>query len=805
MTRFRGTRDAFGAPGIEPKWTRGDKDGLGTAYHAASRVWFTMQRGIVTECYYPTIDRPQTRDLQLLVTDGATFFHEERRHLQPHVTRFHDHALGYAVRSAPHDRAYSLHKEVLTDPHRPCVLQRVRLEGPDDVLDAFRLYALCAPHLEVGGWGNNAHVVQVQGRDVLVAERRGTWLALGADRPFTRASVGYVGASDGWTDIAGNMSMDWEFDRALDGNVALTGELALAGHRAFTLGLAFGQGLHVALTALFQSLAVPFEQHKARYEEQWARACRNLLPLGKSAGDRGNLYHGSYSLLMAHEDKTFPGALIASLSIPWGEAKGDEDMGGYHLVWTRDMCHSAMGLLAAGNTETPRNALIYLAASQQADGGFPQNFWLDGTPYWNGVQLDEVAFPILLAWRLREAGALGGFDPWPMVLRAAGYLIRHGPATQQERWEEASGYSPSTLASNIAALLCAGAMARERGEDATAQYLEEYADFLECHVEAWTVTTQGTLLPGTSRHYIRIHPVDIQDPHADEDPNRGTLRIANRGPGQRAEFPAKDVVDAGFLELVRYGIRAPEDPLVVDSLRVVDAVLKVDTPEGPCWKRYNHDGYGQRDDGGPYEGAGRGRAWPLLTGERAHYELAAGTDPGPFVQALERFATATGLLSEQVWDAPDLPGAHLALGKPTGAAMPLMWAHAEYIQLLRSASDGVVFARIPHVAQRYQGARRACKAMEIWKFNRQPRAVRAGHTLRVQGAAPFLLHWSIDGWGTAEDTKAAPTALDIHYADIRVPSGQREPIRFTFRWIATGRWEGRDFEVAVARNGSTMR
>src|SRR4029453_8719457 len=254
------------------------------------------------------------------------------------------------------------------------------------------------------------------------------------------------------------------------------------------------------------------------------------------------------------------------------------------------MVKSASGLLACGNTELPLRSLIYLACSQRPDGGFYQNFWIDGEPYWRGIQLDEVAFPILLAWRLREAQALREFDPYPMVLRAARYLGEQGPATPQERWEENSGYSPSTLASNIAALVCAACFARERGDESTAAFLERYADFLECHVERWTVTTAGTLVPGVARHCIRIRPVDPDDSEPDEDPDRGFVPIRNRPPGAPAWFPAKEIVDAGFLELVRYGIRSAGDPLIEDSLRVVDAMLRVETPVGPCWRRYNHDG-----------------------------------------------------------------------------------------------------------------------------------------------------------------------------------------------------------------------
>ncbi len=501
-------------------------------------------------------------------------------------------------------------------------------------------------------------------------------------------------------------------------------------------------------------------------------------------------------MLRAHEDKSYPGAFIASLSIPWGEAKGDEDQGGYHLVWVRDMVNSASSLLAAGDCLTPLRALIYLAASQQKDGGFPQNFWIGGEPYWTGIQLDEVAFPILLAWRLRMQNALQELDPYPMVLRAAAYLIRHGPVTQQERWEEASGYSPSTLASNIAALICAACFARERSDEATARFLEEYADFLECHVEGWTVTTEGTLVPGVMRHYIRILPEDINNTQRMEDPNHGVIAIANRPSDTQQVFAAKDIVDAGFLELVRHGVRRPDDPLIVDSLQVVDAVLKVETPFGPCWHRYNNDGYGQRQDGGSFVGSGKGRAWPLLTGERGHYELAAGRDAKLFILTMERFASSTGLLPEQVWDEPDRPQVYMYFGRTTGSATPLMWAHAEYIKLLRSATEGKVFDLIPAVADRYRH-RRNCTSLEVWKPNRHVRTVQSGMTLRIQVSSSFQLRWTADEWQSVNDTTSTATTLGIHYVDIPVAGGQRGPIRFTFFWSSTGNWEGRDFQVGV--------
>jgi glucoamylase len=643
--------------------------------------------------------------------------------------------------------------------------------------------------------GNNAHVIELDGRKILAAEKEGTWLALGATVPFSQLSCGYVGASDGWTDLSKDMKMDWEFAQALNGNVALTGQLDLSDSNEFTLGLAFGSGLHNAVSTLFQSLSVPFKESRKRFLEQWERPYEKLTPLENDKGDASDLYRSSYSLILAHEDKSYPGAFIASLSIPWGETMGDQDRGGYHLVWTRDLVNTASAILANGNTETPLRALIYLATAQQEDGGFAQNFWIDGEQYWGGVQLDETAFPIMLASRLHRAKALKNFDPYQMVLRAARYLILHGPATQEERWEEASGYSPSTLASNIAALICAAGFARERGDQKTALYIEEYADFLECHLDAWTVTTEGTLVPGIKRHYIRILPADVNDPSPVEDPNLGTLTIGNIEPGQKATFPAKEIVDGGFLELVRYGVRSASDPTVLDSLRVVDKVLKVDTPLGPCWHRYNHDGYGQREDGGPYYGWGKGRAWPLLTGERAHYEIAAGRDPKHYILAMERFASSGGLLPEQVWDEPDIKKAHMHFGEPTGSAMPLVWAHGEYIKLLRSARDGKVYDLIPEVSKRYIEDRSHCNKLEIWKPNRQVSTMKRDYTLRIQAPGAFRLHWSRDDWKTTEDTPSIPTSLGIEYVDIEAQDSQQLTVRFTFFWTESKRWEGRDYKV----------
>jgi glucoamylase len=295
---------------------------------------------------------------------------------------------------------------------------------------------------------------------------------------------------------------------------------------------------------------------------------------------------------------------------------------------------------------------------------------------------------------------------------------------------------------------------------------------------------------------MRIRPPQCGDPYAQEGCNGEMVRINNRGPGEQIYYEARNVVDAGFLELVRYGVRRADDPLVVDSLKVIDHVLKVETPVGPCWRRYNHDGYGQRHDGGPYLGWGQGRAWPLLTGERAHYEFAAGQDVSPYIRAIEGFSSQGGMLPEQIWDAPDLPQRGLRLGKFTGAAMPLVWAHAEYVKLLRSVTDGQVFDRISAVAERYCHGKRGTP-VQVFRLNRQFDRMLAGSKLRVCADEHFCLVWTMDNWQTTRSTESRTVGFAGHFVDLQTQPGQAGELIFTFRWHQNDRWEGRNFEVRL--------
>jgi glucoamylase len=808
---------APGAPGIEPRWTSSAKSGIGTALDGRSRVWFAVSHGIVDEVYYPRVDQANTRDMGLLVTAGASadgrpeLFSEEKRHTRSIVQSLAPGVPGYRlVNTCVHGR-YRVTKTVLADPERDVLVQRVRFEALSGNVDAFRVFVLLAPHIANQGYGNDGWAADYKGIPVLFARRGETALALACSPQWRVMSCGYVGTSDGWQQVHRDGRLDTPYSEALDGNIALTGEVDLAacahaegsdagndGEVEFVVALAFGRSAAEAGQNARMTLASPFCQIEQSFVDQWmdfhARASRKRRIAN---GDNLDMYRMSAALIAAHEDKRAPGGIIASLSIPWGQSKGDHEMGGYHLVWPRDLVEAAGALLAAGHAAHARRALRYLASTQEADGHWPQNMWLDGTAYWAGVQMDETAFPILFADMLRRAGELGGLDPWPMVRRAAGYIVRLGPVTPQDRWEEDGGYAPFTLAAAIAALLAAADFADIATETHVAAYLRETADCWNEGIERWTYVS-GTALAravGVDGYYARIGPDDAAEA---SDPAAGYVPIKNRPPGQsRARYDA--VVSPDALALVRFGLRDPLDPRILNTIRVIDAVVRRDTSTGPIWYRYNEDGYGEHDDGSAFDGTGVGRGWPLLAGERAHYELAAGRSEAArrLLAVMHAQASDGEMLPEQVWDAADIPERELFNGRPAGAAMPLVWAHAEYLKLVRSLCDGRVFDTPPQPVERYVRCNQR-PTVALWSPHRKTHVLPLGRRLRIQTPKRALIHWTTDDWRRRIDTTTEDTGLAIWAADLdtaSLPTGTT--VRFTLYWCDERRWQGEDYEVLV--------
>ena len=694
---------APGRPGIVPTWTSSAKTGVGAALSGANHCWFTLGHGIFNGIYYPRLDQTCTRDMGLLVTDGRGYFSEEKRHCRHEISRLAPDLPAYRLVNTCNHGRYRMEKRVVADPRRDVILQWTRFTPLQGTLADYHVYVLLAPHLGNEGYGNTAWAQDYKGTPLLVAQRGALALALACNAGWLKRSAGYVGVSDGWQDVSRHFQMQWTYGRAEDGNVALIGEVDLqACQGEFLLAVGFGRNTAAAGFRARQSLADGFEEAAGAYIQGWEEWLGGLEALAPPA-QQANLWRISASVIRTHEALAFPGGIIASLSVPWGAARtATNDLGGYHLAWPRDLVMGAGGLWAIGAGDDVRRSLRYLEGTQEADGHWPQCMWCDGRPYWDGIQMDEAALPVLLAdmaWRHKFLEESQRERFWPMVRQAANYILNNGPVTQQDRWENNAGFAPFTIATEIAALLAAADWADMAGERDLAGRLRSTADAWNAQIEDWCYV-EGTELArrvGVDGYYMRIAPAQYHP---------------GRGPSAHKEHPlssvdavASSVVSPDALALVRFGLRQPHDPRILNTIKVIDALLKVETPYGPCWRRYNGDYYGEYDDGRPFDGNGVGRAWPVLTGERAHYELAAGRpdEARRLCGAMVAFANEGGMIPEQIWDGPDFPERELHFGRPSGSAMPLVWAHAEYVKLVRSLSEGRVFDLPPQTAKRYLG------------------------------------------------------------------------------------------------------
>ena len=752
----------------------------------SSRLWFTIGGGIINEVYYPRVDLPQIRDLGFIVADGARFWVE--------VKRMWKHVVKLGAPGAPavhivhrHER-FELALRVTPCDDRDVLLIEVSLSGDPSL----RPYALLAPHLGGSGRNNRAQVAQHRNRKLLWAEQGPYGVALAAVTAaqadaWGRASAGISGHSDAWQDFSQHGALTWEYEDAGPGNVALVGELP----RQAVLALGFGSSAESAATLALTALCEPFENSWERQLTAWTRWHANCEPESTLPPDLpdncAEQFRISTMVLRAHRDKIYPGAMVASLSVPWGNSH--DELEGYHLVWPRDLVECAGALLAVGATHEALNTLRYLLSTQNADGHWHQNQWLGGTGYWTGIQLDEAAFPVLLAAALAQRGALDGTEVTDMVRRALAFLVRTGPVSEQDRWEEDAGLNTFTLAVCIAALVAGARYLPADGRELALAF----ADYWNARLEDWTSVADTPLarrfdVPG---YYVRVAPPQAL---TDRVPKDSVLAIKNRA--HDPHLSAAEQVGVDFLQLVRFGLRRADDPLILATVRVADALLKVDTPTGPCWHRYNGDGYGEHTDGSPYNGTGRGRPWPLLTGERGHYEIVAGRDPLPLIIAMARMASPGGMLPEQIWDAPPIAARGLEPGRPTGAAMPLVWAHAEYLKLVISRGLKRPFDRPPAVWERYRAERPALTRV-IWCEHAPAGELPEGCALTVALREPGVVHWGLDGWQDVRDQETTANSLGLHVVTIDTPrlrAGWR--IDLTFKRGSV--WVGKDYTIRVA-------
>jgi glucoamylase len=671
---------APGAPGAKATWTNGNKQGVGTSSSLTSKVWFTLGDGVVTEVYYPAVDRANVRLIEFIVTGPNGFFERESADTTHRIEVVHADALVFRQINTSRSHRYRITRTVFTDPARQTLLLQTRFEPLAQ--GTLSLWVYVDPAINNSGLKDTA----TASSSALVAREGDVALAVIASRPFLDTTAGFAGTSDGLDDLRHQGRLGRPFERASDGNVALVGRLAdTESALDVTLAVGFGRDPDAATREARASLDQPADDVLNSYVREWQAY---VLGLERVPAPYDRQFQMAVMMLRAHEDKTQRGAMIASLTIPWGhETDASEgNVGGYHLVWSRDVYQVALAFDAVGDRDASLRALEYMFTVQQRpDGSVPQNSWLDGRPYWTSLQLDEVAYPILLAEQL---GRTDGRTWRRHVKPAADFLVANGPATPQERWEEESGYSPSTIAAEIAGLIAAASIADRNGDSAAARRYRRTAEDWEKRLDQWTVTRTGPR--AREPYFLRLTQRGR--------PDAGEFLELNNGSGT---FDERTIVDAGFLELVRLGIRQPDTPLLATSLAVVDRVIGVRTPNGSAWYRYNHDGYGEKPNGRGYDGTGVGRLWPLLTGERGEYELAAGRDARPYLDALLAFANEGLMLPEQVWDRSESPvPGQLTFGEGTGSATPLAWTNAGFIRLALGVHQGRVIGT-PEVVRRH--------------------------------------------------------------------------------------------------------
>jgi glucoamylase len=686
---------APGAPGARHTWAPADKHGFGSATALGSHVWFTVRQAELTDVYYPDLGTPSLRDLQFAVTDGRTFVDRETD--DDVRARVESLPGQLAFRQTLETRRWRLTKTWITDPSRATVLADVRFDSRTGRRLELYLLADAAP-------GDDGNDDRGAGAQELVAWDDAVASAVAASPRLDRGTSGYKDSpSDPWQDLRTDGDLDRGYEARDPGNVVQAARTRLTGTRGdreMTLAIGFGADPAAARATARTSLARGFRTAAKGYAHGWAAYLGTLRRPPRSVARSTHLrrlYDQSAMVLEASEDKRNRGASIASPSMPWVwgtlTLEGNEDSGPYHLVWPRDLYHVATAQEAAGDGAAADRLLSYLWRVQKPDGSFWQNTEVHGEEHWTTEQMDQASLPIVLAWWLGRTGP----DDWAHVRAAADYVVANGPDTGQERWENQSGWSPNTIATEIAGLVCAAEIARRNGDPARAAAYEAKADEWERDVEEWTATDSSPYYSPTP-HYLRVTK--------DADPNDGsTYGLGDNFP---REVDEREIVDQSFLGLVLFGVKPHDDPAVLNSLAVGDDVLKVVTPHGPVWYRFTFDGYGERPDGGDWDifpTAQRqtlGRLWPILTGERAEYELLAGGDAAPYLRTIAGTANDGLMLPEQVWDGRPPTGRRGSeFGEGTRSATPLAWTHAQFIRLAWSIDAGEPIERPAIVACRY--------------------------------------------------------------------------------------------------------
>lgn len=753
-------------PGVTSYLDLGRKDCLGTATTGSSRVWFTVADGVLSDVYSPTTDNTNLNTLQYVVTDGRSFTDLQTRDMTYSVRAVDQTGMSCEIVSRARSGRYELISDYITDPSRDSVVIHTRYVALAPAARAYRIYVRYDAMINGAGGGgtenggaNSATIVPAgRGADALVSYQTlaksstpqrnyevPLYGALVANRPFPASSSGFVGQpSDGLAQLDANHELGPTYRDALDGNVEQTAALDPHGD-TFTLALGYGQTEADAVTAAAASAHTPFSLTHRRYRDGWLRYDASLRPPpdrlpGLTAAQRRRVraqYWTSANVIKATADKEFPGAIVSSLADPWGQATTANGLSGglpnvdvnYRVIFERDFYETFTGFLADGDMATARAQARYIFDKVQLpDGSFPRDALINGATASDNYVLepDEQAFPLIMAW---EAGLSGDQQLYVQhVVPAADFLVAHGPVYGDERWEDQSGYSPSNIATEIAGLVCAAALAHANGDPAHAQLWLDTADDWRRQVENWTVTSTGPY--SSEPYFLRLSKTG--------DPNAPI--VYNLGNGS-VDADQRSVIDAGFLELARFGELTATDPLIANSLKVVDKVLGVQTPSGFAWHRYgtllesaggqnvpvtnSTDGYGDCYAPAPMHCpltgrpwipwfTGTGHVWPLLNGERGEQDIQTGDLGGASTMALDmtRLATGVGMIPEQDWENPDVPPSPYGSdpttasigfidGKPAGSAGEITWVEAGFVRLVQDLARGSLLDQPSVVRSRY--------------------------------------------------------------------------------------------------------
>ena len=722
---------APGAPGASSYFDLARKDCVGTAAGTGSKVWYTVADGVLSDVYEPTIDNTNVSTLQYVVTDGSTFTDLQTRDMT-YTVAADPTGMSCTVTSTDAKHGFRLITTYITNPVSDTVLMHTTLQdtpGSSTSLAGLHLYARLDAHVNGNGGGGtenagaNTGVVDTSAKSpvpvvsstntVTDATNRDyavpTYMAL-ASSADQGASVGYEGtASDGLTQLDTTHTLT-SYTSAPDGHIAATENVTPGGSHQVTLALGFGRSQAQSVSVARTSVSQPFLLTTAKYLLGWASYDARL----KRPTTQAAHYYLSVNVLKASEDKTYPGAIVASLASPWGQSvpagvtsNGEPSyFGSYREVFARDLYETFAGLLADGDVATARAATLFLFDQQQLpSGAMPRNSLLNGkaAPDTGGLQLDETSYPILMA---QESGLGGDTKLWQDHIRpAADFLVANGPSDGVERWEEQTGYSPSTIAAEIAGLTAASTIAASHGDTARAHLYQATADDFQRNIKNWTVTTTG---PDGPAYFIRLSKTG--------DPNAAiTYSLGNGGP----TLDQRSVLDGGFQELVRLGELPVTDPDIQASLAIYDKNISVTTPSGTGYYRYGNsaadgsaDGYGDcyqpsqdscTTPGAPWPptDSGTGHLWPVLSGERAESDLADGNASGAksLLQAMISFSSGVGLVPEQAWEDPDLAASPYGSdpatasigftdGQAAGSASPLTWAQSQEVRLIASLGAG---------------------------------------------------------------------------------------------------------------------